>query len=120
MLVRDNMLVTAGARAAYMDMNDDICLPSGVEGEHELTKFITKAVRTYIKLPEDIPFDEFIETELVNEFGTGKGKHRAIFDKETAEWFKSHPDAQTTVTRCEKCGLYYKPILGHKCNKKGK
>ena len=36
-------------------------------------------------------------------------------DKATDEWFKRHPGARTTVTQCKKCGLWYKPILGHKC-----
>ena len=37
------------------------------------------------------------------------------YDKETEKWFKNHPDAQTTVMQCDKCGLFYKPSLGHKC-----
>lgn len=36
-------------------------------------------------------------------------------DEATNEWLKQHPGARTTVTQCEKCGLWYKPILGHKC-----
>lgn len=39
------------------------------------------------------------------------------FDQATAEWFRQHPFAQTTVMKCENCGLVYKPILGHKCKK---
>ena len=37
------------------------------------------------------------------------------YDAETRKWFDKHPDAQTTAMCCEKCGLWYKPILGHKC-----
>jgi hypothetical protein len=49
---------------------------------------------------------------------TAKGKKvREHFDKATAEWFKSRPFSQTTVMQCDKCKLYYKPCLGHKCNK---
>lgn len=44
---------------------------------------------------------------------------RVTFDAETRKWFKSNPFAQTTVMRCECCGLYFKPSLGHKCKKKG-
>lgn len=44
---------------------------------------------------------------------------RVIFDAETRKWFQNHIGAQTTVMRCECCGLYFKPILGHKCKKKG-
>lgn len=42
------------------------------------------------------------------------------YDTLTLKWFKSHPFAQTTVTECARCKLYYKPILGHKCKKTDK
>lgn len=38
-----------------------------------------------------------------------------IFDRATNAWLKAHVNIQTTVTRCEQCGLFYKPELGHKC-----
>lgn len=41
-------------------------------------------------------------------------EERARFDKATSDWFKKNWSAQTTVVRCERCGLYYKPSLGHK------
>lgn len=44
---------------------------------------------------------------------------RVQFDAATRKWVKAHPFAQTTVMQCEKCGLYFKPILGHKCKVKG-
>ena len=37
------------------------------------------------------------------------------FDEATKEWFKQNPDKQTTIAKCENCGLWYKPFLGHKC-----
>ena len=37
------------------------------------------------------------------------------FDKETEEWFKHRPGMVTTLVKCEKCGLFYKASLGHKC-----
>lgn len=40
-----------------------------------------------------------------------------IYDTETQKWFNGHTFNQTTVCKCEKCGLFYKPSLGHKCNK---
>lgn len=46
-------------------------------------------------------------------------EERAKFDKATRDWFKKNWSAQTTVMRCEHCGLYYKPSLGHKCKVKG-
>ena len=42
-----------------------------------------------------------------------------MYDKETTEWFRSHIVQQTTLCRCEKCGLYYKSSLGHRCRKWG-
>ncbi len=45
-----------------------------------------------------------------------KVKNDAILEK----WFREHPDAETTVMQCPVCGLYYKPILGHKCKKEAK
>ena len=40
------------------------------------------------------------------------------FDKTTRKWFHEHLEEQTTMCKCEKCGLYYKPSLGHKCRAK--
>ena len=40
------------------------------------------------------------------------------YDETTEKWFKQHPDVVSTVMRCEKCGLFYKPSLGHKCRKR--
>ena len=37
------------------------------------------------------------------------------YDAATTKWFKEHPFHQTTVVQCDRCGLYFKPILGHKC-----
>ena len=37
------------------------------------------------------------------------------FDKETIKWFHKHPEKQTTLCKCENCGVFYKPSLGHKC-----
>lgn len=39
---------------------------------------------------------------------------KVSFDAETKKWFEQHPFAQTTVMQCERCGLYFKPSLGHK------
>ena len=40
-------------------------------------------------------------------------------DKATKKWFKSQPiGTVTTLAKCEKCGLFYKPSLGHKCKLK--
>lgn len=47
-------------------------------------------------------------------------RYPSIYDKKTIEWLSNHPGAETTVSKCPKCGLYYKPILGHKCKKESK
>lgn len=53
-------------------------------------------------------FDEIIE-EL-------EGRNMKVkFDKETSKWFGKHIGQQITVCKCEKCDLFYKPSLGHKC-----
>ena len=41
---------------------------------------------------------------------------KAEFDKATSEWFRTHLYYQTTVCRCDKCGLFYKVDLGHDCH----
>ena len=40
------------------------------------------------------------------------------YDKDTEEWFKNHKGSQITVAYCDKCGLFYKTSLGHKCKVK--
>jgi len=42
------------------------------------------------------------------------------YDTATEEWFRCRGDIQTTVCKCEACGLHYKPSLGHKCKVKRK
>ena len=44
------------------------------------------------------------------------------FDESTSSWMAAHIDAQTTIVLCSCCGLFYKPILGHRCrqSEKGK
>jgi hypothetical protein len=42
------------------------------------------------------------------------------FDSNTSRWFTKQKDCatkQTTVCQCEKCELFYKPSLGHKCKR---
>ena len=71
--LRDDLLVTAGARAAYMDGNC-IGLPSGTKGERELSLYIAKLVDYYISIGADKNFDEFIETALIEKYGYKKGE----------------------------------------------
>ena len=67
--IRDNLLVTMGARAAYMHYAGSINLPSGYRGEDRLAAFVTETVDRYIDDDLDIPFDEYIETALIEVFG---------------------------------------------------
>lgn len=45
------------------------------------------------------------------------GNMKINYDNETSKWFRNHIGTQTTVCNCKKCGLFYKPSLGHKCKK---
>lgn len=67
--IRDNLLVTAGARAAYMDVEDIIELPTGLKGENILSGFIARMVDQYLREGSDVIFDDYIETELLSEYG---------------------------------------------------
>lgn len=42
------------------------------------------------------------------------------YDPKTQEWCERHPAVATTIVQCEKCGLFYKPFLGHECKFKPK
>lgn len=70
--IRDNLLVTVGARAAYMD-GVRINLPSGVEGEAILAEFAVRIVDHYLNCNRENNFDEYIETWLEKEYGYEKG-----------------------------------------------
>lgn len=64
---RDDLLITAGKAAAYMECSRVINLPHGTE-EDELVGFITGAVDKYIDEEIDIPFDYYIESKLLKEY----------------------------------------------------
>ena len=64
---RNNLLITAGKAAAYMECSRVINLPHGTE-EDELVEFITGAVDKYIDEEIDIPFDYYIESKLLKEY----------------------------------------------------
>ena len=64
---RDDLLITAGKAAAYMECSRVINLLHGTE-EDELVGFITGAVDKYIDEEIDIPFDYYIESKLLKEY----------------------------------------------------
>ena len=66
--IRDNLLVTAGARAAYMNYSDKIDIQEGVEEEFKLAEFLTKVVDEYIRL-DGVNFDLYLETKLIEKYG---------------------------------------------------
>ena len=69
---RDDLLITAGKAAAYMECSRVINLPHGTE-EDELVGFITGAVDNYIDEEIDIPFDYYIESKLLKEYQIKEG-----------------------------------------------
>ena len=68
--LRDDLLITAGMRVAYMLVKDMIDIPEGVEGAHELAMFIARAVDYYLNTKHE-SFDLFIEERLLNGFRKG-------------------------------------------------
>lgn len=69
MNLRDNLLVTIGSRAAYMETHGDIKLPIGSHGEDALAAFAVKLVEQWLNEETDVMnFDEFIETALEKRF----------------------------------------------------
>lgn len=72
--IRDNELVTAGARAAYLDDAGVIDIPGWLEGEDELAFFIKNLVNRYYYDHVGENFDEYIETELIKKYGKGELK----------------------------------------------
>ena len=68
MSIRENLLVTIGSRAAYMDVRGDIELPVGSRGEEVLAAFAVKLADRWMKEEPDMSFDCFIEIALKKRF----------------------------------------------------
>ena len=66
--IRDNLLITAGTRAAYMNCSDKIDIPEGIEEEFKLAEFLTKVVDYYLSL-DCGNFDLYLETKLTEKYG---------------------------------------------------
>lgn len=70
--LRDDLLITAGARAAYMHDAGDIELPEGVEGERQLAVFVAGIVDLFLGPPDDdTNFDDLLETLLMKKYAKG-------------------------------------------------
>lgn len=67
--IRDNMLVTIGVRAGYMDSMNHISIGGSVHDEEMLAKFAVGVVDEYLATDNDMPFDEFIEKALTERYG---------------------------------------------------
>lgn len=67
--LRDNLFITAGAKAIYMEVTGHIVLPGGLKGDDELAEFIAEIVDCYIDGGFDEPFDTYIEESLIIKFG---------------------------------------------------
>jgi hypothetical protein len=63
------MLVTAGTRAAYMSVYENVILPDSIDGESELAKFIADVVDYYLNNETDTCFDDYIEQKLIDKYG---------------------------------------------------
>lgn len=75
--IRDELLVTAGARAAYMEDQGIIELPDGVHGEHEVGVCVSRMLDIYLNrvyVGADVNFDEYIENALMDEYGPKRGE----------------------------------------------
>lgn len=66
--IRDNLLVTAGTRAVYMNYNGKINIPEGFEEENKLAEFLTCVVDDYIRL-DGKNFDLYLEYRLIERYG---------------------------------------------------
>ena len=75
--IRDNLLVTAGARAAYMNWSDKIDIPEGIEEEFKLSEFLTKVVDDYLRFDWE-NFDLYLETKLIEKYGVFISRQEAV------------------------------------------
>ena len=65
---RDNLLITAGTRAAYMNYSGKIDIPDGIEEEFKLAEFLTKVIDYYLSL-DCGNFDLYLESKLIEKYG---------------------------------------------------
>ena len=67
--LRDDLLVTAGSRIAYMSVSNTLILPEGTDGEREISLVVAKAVDDYIDNNVDESYDLFIENVIDKKYG---------------------------------------------------
>lgn len=66
--IRDNLLVTAGARAVHMDYRGEIVIREGLEEENKLAEFLAKVIDYYLRV-DCGNFDLYLETKLIEKYG---------------------------------------------------
>ena len=59
--IRDNLLVTAGARAVHMDYRGEIDIREGFEEENKLAAFLTKVIDYYLSDDDSKKLHEYKE-----------------------------------------------------------
>ena len=70
--IRDNMLATIGVRAGHMDSMGCLAIGGSVRDEELFAKFAAGVVDKYLADDSDTPFDEYIETALIEKYGKAK------------------------------------------------
>ena len=72
--LKENLLVTFGARAAVLDSLGHIELPAHSSGEDELADFAVSVCNQWIDRDDNdcLSFDEFIETALIEKWGSDR------------------------------------------------
>lgn len=99
--IRDDLLVTMGARAAYMHDKELVELPSGVEGEKELSAFVVDSVNKYI-LSSSLAvmnYDEYIEKTLMEKYGVSKKEPRT----DDGEFEKLGVEVKSMIDELKRC-----------------
>lgn len=70
-VIRDHLLVVAGAICGYMDSEKVIDIQGHPDTGRDLVKFITSIVDRYCELDRDMNFDEYIENNLIYKYHKG-------------------------------------------------
>lgn len=67
-LKANNLFVTFGCRAGEMNQLNEIDLPGDCDGEDELAILAEDVIEEWTQQDYGIPYDEFIETKLIERF----------------------------------------------------
>ena len=70
--IRDYDHVVIGMRIAYLDDRGFLEIPTGIDGEEEITTFASRLSRLFNQLTEqgeDLNWDDFIEEKIIERYG---------------------------------------------------